>query len=705
MDTITDDHRHNGHARLLIIGAGYAGLTLANCLQVQAASRRRHEFHIDIIDRLHPPDPERYIHGSIQSPYVKELLAKIMALDSEYLDPTRAQMLLDNLQQSMFRAPEQELLSLLRENVPVNYRYEASRIVLRNGLLYAHVHLRKSDDSNWDKLMGPYDWIIVADGALSCFRSLNIPTNRLLVIGDAQGQPWWDFGRTRLQRGADIAMRHGDQVASLLLEWTENRHIHPAALNKFRPHIRWWQVVLLRGLFLLLLPLSLAFWVTRSSRSVVNVQHRSPPVNSLPTINKENEKIQNAIRSTTVRPVSVKPKTFFGFSYLALILVVTLNSFSLWFLSLYPIGEWHHPQRRIIPDNLISEYATPSILARLDNETSLSSTPIISQKNNLPNWISSYLEWHIQTRQQLNESNWKNYKYLVSRCYYNDPQCGGLVDRLRALPFLVQVAAMTGRLLLFHWERPYDLSEFLEPVTIDWSLPPFVKVPRHLFAFTRVTDVPYIQKMEETVVSMRLQAYKEAQKFFDRYKVKSNDAVTMEVLPPLWKLFFRPTPPIQQQIESIYKQHGLSPSKYVAVHLRILYDKDGTSDEHLLQSVSNALACTTRFPGFSSSTPIVVTSDSQEAVQLAAQLAPDHVIHESNYSGPTLHLDRGSQFLERPLSGTTSRESVVAYYPTFVDFYLLMGAKCVAFDRGGFGRLASILAYSNCSFNHQHHQC
>ena len=139
-----------------------------------------------------------------------------------------------------------------------------------------------------------------------------------------------------------------------------------------------------------------------------------------------------------------------------------------------------------------------------------------------------------------------------------------------------------------------------------------------------------------------------------------------------------------------------------------------------MEVVRNALACTSRFSAFDDDTPIVVTSDSLVAIKVAQQLAPRQVIVSrrsdtgNDNDGPTiLHLDRGSQFLEPPshipVSSNQQEESfpVQAYYATFVDFYLLMGAQCVAYDRGGFGRLASLLSSANpaCHVNHRHDQC
>eukprot|EP00977_Amphora_coffeiformis_P005474 scaffold1168_cov167-Amphora_coffeaeformis.AAC.7 len=359
-------------------------------------------------------------------------------------------------------------------------------------------------------------------------------------------------------------------------------------------------------------------------------------------------------------------------------------------------------RRRILP------YPNHDLAQAVNASDTHSQYPSMAGDDSIPEWIHSYLQWHQDTRRILNESNVGDYKFLVSRCYYNDAQCGGLTDRLRALPFLVQVAAMSGRILLIHWERPYDLSEFLEPAKVDWRLPNFVSVPRHSFIFSRVNDVPYIKKSPETAVSIRFQAYKEAEKFFDRYKVNSYDANMTQVLAPLWKVFFRPASPIQQKIDAVYKRYNLTVSNYVAAHLRTKYVDDTTAEEQkLVESVRNALACTSRFSKFSESTRIFVASDSREASQMAQKLAPYQVAVQEHSEHPPAHLDRGIRFLERPRTGiVTSEHPIEAYSSTFVDFYLLMGARCIAFDTGGFGRLATLLSSDpSCYFNHRAHKC
>lgn len=401
--------------------------------------------------------------------------------------------------------------------------------------------------------------------------------------------------------------------------------------------------------------------------------------------------------------------------YIAFLCCLVLNCFSSWLLvtsssqslslpvTFLEQRQQHRPQQK---QTIAAYYAT-----------------VRNKNEELPKWIASYSQWHSETRQSgFNETNWRDYKYLVSRCHQQDMPCGGLADRLRALPFLVQVAAMTGRILLISWQRPYDLTEFLQPAGgIDWRLPSFVEVNNVSSpVFTRIDQLPRIQESVDTVVSVRFAAYKQAEKHFDRYKVQSNDANMTAVLAPLWKLFFRPAAPVQERLNDIYQYYNLTTTlPYVATHLRVLYDR-ALSNDGMVEVVRNALACTSRFSAFDEDTPIVVTSDSLVALKVAGQLSPRQVIVTSRRdmrndtaAEPILHLDRGSQFFEPQTAPAMSDQSqneenfpVQAYYATFVDFYLLMGAQCVAYDRGGYGRLASLLSDNPaCHVHHRHDQC
>ena len=222
--------------RILIIGAGYAGLTLANLL-LQEPNNKAPFFEVVVIDRLRAPPNGNVIHGTIRVPFAKHLLPQIKRLDS-----TKVQALL--LQESQRdngrdKLHETELLALLRETVSVYYQHEAQNITYRTitkgssgggdgGKVQLYVTIRKRTSvygpcpkndviSTW----GPYDWVIAADGALSQFRNLpdRVSCQQVLLVGDAQWVHghWWDLGRQRLHRGADLALQQAHKVATALL--------------------------------------------------------------------------------------------------------------------------------------------------------------------------------------------------------------------------------------------------------------------------------------------------------------------------------------------------------------------------------------------------------------------------------------------------------------------------------------------------------
>jgi len=161
--------------KILIIGAGYAGLTMANLLQMSSSTslqqrdddENHHQHHsravwdIDVIDRLHPPpsssssssssqnhrrtnitndhnnhdDCTNVIHGTIRVPFAKYVLPRMSNLNA-----ARVQNLLQQQQQQQKqectpkgdhnddRLSETDLLNILRENIHVHYHHQAQSI-------------------------------------------------------------------------------------------------------------------------------------------------------------------------------------------------------------------------------------------------------------------------------------------------------------------------------------------------------------------------------------------------------------------------------------------------------------------------------------------------------------------------------------------------------------------------------------------------
>jgi hypothetical protein len=82
----------------------------------------------------------------------------------------------------------------------------------------------------------------------------------------------------------------------------------------------------------------------------------------------------------------------------------------------------------------------------------------------MPSWMKTYVEWHRQQRKtMLTQGAWEDMRFLVMQCRYDHAICGGASDRLKPIPTMLRLAAMTRRLLLIQWQRPCKLEEFLLP--------------------------------------------------------------------------------------------------------------------------------------------------------------------------------------------------------------------------------------------------
>jgi hypothetical protein len=96
----------------------------------------------------------------------------------------------------------------------------------------------------------------------------------------------------------------------------------------------------------------------------------------------------------------------------------------------------------------------------------------------IPHWMKSYFQWHRQQRETLlNPSDWRSMKLFVMECLDSQDRCGGTADRLKPIPSMLRMAAMTQRFLLIHWRRPAKLEEFLMPPKggIDWRVPDWLR--------------------------------------------------------------------------------------------------------------------------------------------------------------------------------------------------------------------------------------
>jgi hypothetical protein len=213
--------------RILIIGAGYGGLGLANRL-LGASHAPSHQWQVDVVDQLAPPRSGS-LCGRICLPQARSLLTGLGITDVD--EPMTSRLLVPTSEgKDSPYLDEDRLLHVLRRKVKVHYLHCVTKLSVASDdrCLYATVWKRRPGERleasvpnavtttvQW----GPYDYVIAADGARSRWRHLPERSQRLLWMGDARWVPDrpWDFGRRRLRHGAQLALADAVVLGDLLL--------------------------------------------------------------------------------------------------------------------------------------------------------------------------------------------------------------------------------------------------------------------------------------------------------------------------------------------------------------------------------------------------------------------------------------------------------------------------------------------------------
>jgi hypothetical protein len=323
----------------------------------------------------------------------------------------------------------------------------------------------------------------------------------------------------------------------------------------------------------------------------------------------------------------------------------------------------------------------------------------------LPNWFKGYVGFHRDQRLLLNETNWRNQRYLIMRCLDIDEKCGGASDRLQSVPLMLMLANMTGRILFIKWSRPAALEEFLVPPKggIDWTIPDWLDPQLDLTKLPMETGnnkrTVARTRSSERVVTFRHQSHDHGSIFYNL--VKAEDELPFDrVFREMWDVLFTPSAPVAALIDQNSKDLNLVPGEYVATHVRSLYKSDKSSN---LAMVHNGVNCATKLkPGW----PVYFASDSSNASRSALTYgrSKNATIVARIADTEPLHLDRGVEFLN--LADGWKNLNASAFYDVFVDLYLLANSRCVTHGIGGYGKWGSLLSYnSSCRESHQKAQC
>jgi hypothetical protein len=356
------------------------------------------------------------------------------------------------------------------------------------------------------------------------------------------------------------------------------------------------------------------------------------------------------------------------------------------------------------PDVIATTDTSPAMIAATENLWE-------DDSDALPSWLKDYMEWHHDTRQKLNESNWQNYKYILLRCVEADDKCAGAADRLKMIPMQILLAEQAKRLFFIHWSRPAALEEFLVPPAggLDWRLPAWLaeKIDANAAGPIWKMNAKGWRNNSTPVIRVRNILY--ASGYYDEHRLEGEIGM-WEAYHGIWKAVFTPSAPVQALIDQNLHDLGLTPNNYVAAHVRAAYTRDTIGKHEEIRAVN----CAAQLAGnATSSTPIYFASDSAVTTRMALEYGIQQrlPVVGRNVTVEPLHLDRGSTFLKdtfKTAANDWKGRPASDFYDTFVDLYLLALSKCSTFGQGGYGSWAAALSSHDrtCkAINHRRVQC
>ncbi len=237
MKSHTSNHEDNKNHqyRIAIVGAGFAGLSLANYLEYSksmSTASTKTDISYEIFESKPCPIP---IIGTIQLPCAKSYLQNLSLLKAA----VDAGVFPNQYDHNFFDVSREAFLNILRQNVEIRSNCRIVDVIRKQ---------RSEDRNAGDKLtdtklkcqhppyfsfvvneagdeFGPYDLVVAADGLFGEF-SLKANGSITARIGDSlrysERWIWWDFGATRIQTGADTAIRDGLELGKRLLHLYSN---------------------------------------------------------------------------------------------------------------------------------------------------------------------------------------------------------------------------------------------------------------------------------------------------------------------------------------------------------------------------------------------------------------------------------------------------------------------------------------------------
>lgn len=268
------------------------------------------------------------------------------------------------------------------------------------------------------------------------------------------------------------------------------------------------------------------------------------------------------------------------------------------------------------------------------------------------------------------------------------------------------------------WMNPCALEEFLLPPLggIDWTVPTNLDTSNAVWYTYDDHDNMQLADNDSYQQYPLIKTWHSPWTFVGGMpllaKALNVSSLSDPIFSQIYQVLLTPSPPVQRLMDKTMKNLGLVPQQYNGVHLRARYpgtstafepksslfsrsiDADGfkwTSDakQEVLRLATHAIDCLESNNTYEY--PIYFASDTNEAVKLVTK--QDDVVGMVTPL-ERMHLNRNDRI------GLIRKTPPSAFYPAFVDLWILSQASCLAVGAGGYGVFASILGKTDCIVFH-----
>jgi len=315
----------------------------------------------------------------------------------------------------------------------------------------------------------------------------------------------------------------------------------------------------------------------------------------------------------------------------------------------------------------------------------------------IPQWARDYIAWHsIQRKYHLNDPSTR---FLTVACH-NPGFCGGISDRLKSMPYYIEVANQTRRVLFIKWQK-YNLEDFLLPRegSLDWRLPDGIDIGSKPDATSHeikeVLDNPKhpLNRKKNLIVQANTNLYN------PKNFITEERPTGLGSYSNIMDLLFVPIPALTMAIRKAMDSLGLINKQYVAAHYRTLADSHTEVNDKSIAESHRAIDCAVQTAGNDTTVPIYFAASKTKFVEYILKDSP--YARQRNPPVKVVGLDN--------LVRLHSDKTGIGYndprdlYPAFVDLWLLKYSKCVSYGHLGFGKFGHDLSGEDCGIHHIHY--